>query len=390
MAIRKLIVKVKRITSLWLFRVMWIVPLKNNRFFFQSFGNPDGFTDNPKYLCKYIQTNYQNRFEYIFAYGRNVISSDTDGIIVARYKSIRWLFYLATSKVIIVNCWMPKWLTRRKGQLVINTWHAGGAFKSVGYRNPALTEAERRDSTYPNLFISSSKVFTQSNIIEGMHYQGEILCCGMPRNDVLFNLQAVDDNAARVREKYSLGDSFCVLYAPTFRGKHGETQINIFPPVAEITDILKRKTQRNVAVLVRQHRRDRNGYAVTGVTIDVSNHPDTQELLCCADILITDYSSIIWDYALLGRPCFLFVPDLSEYDMDRGFFTAIDEWPGIVCNNADELLRELEQIDPKRSKEIAENYIEKAGSYENGKASQTIAEYIYKKINMKNDHGVDK
>ena len=361
-----------------LYKIMCVFPLKDKRICFQSYEEANGFTDNPKYLCKYLHKKYGNSFEYLFIFNRKVNNiDDVDYVHVVPRRSFRKIYALATSKTVVFNVRTPVWLKRRKGQLVINTWHGGGAFKRTGiHENTKIGAwAEKRIRNYINLFVSSSQIFTQSNIVEGMQYQGEILPCGMPRNDIFFSPESIDGFSARIRQQYNLRDALCVLYAPTFRGK-GDIKINIFPPLNKVAETLRNKTGKDVVILVRKHRRDINQYDIPGVTVDVGNYPDPQELLCCADILITDYSSTMWDFALLGRPCFLFVPDLEEYDRSRGFFTPIEEWPGILCRNEAELLRGLNMLDFERSRRIAEKYLANAGSYENGHAAETLANYI--------------
>lgn len=139
-------------------------------------------------------------------------------------------------------------------------------------------------------------------------------------------------------------------------------------------------TDRDVVILLRKHHVDNNQYIIPGITVDVSDYPDMQELICCSDLLITDYSSTMWDFALLGRPCYLFVPDREEYEKDLGFYTPIEEWPGIICNNADELLAKISNLDFDYSRQIAEQYLQKSESYETGHAAEAIANVILKHI----------
>lgn len=361
-----------------IYKAMQVLPISENRIFFQSYEKADGFIDNPKYICQFLFEAYQDRFEYIFALKRPR-DTEVEYIHKIRYGSIQWFYFLATSKVIIVNCWMPDWLKRKKNQLVINTWHAGGSYKSVGiHRTPERQDLlEKRINNLVNLFVSSSQAFTESNIEMAFHYRGEILPCGMPRNDGLFSRDFINRSSEKVRSQYNIGKELCVLYAPTFR-RNQEEKILILPPLKKLAKLLQEKTDRDVVILLRKHRWDKNTYDIHGIAIDASDYPDTQELLCCSDILITDYSSIIWDYALLGRPCFLFVPDKVEYEKDQGVFTPMDKWPGILCHNGEELLREMKELDPERSRRIAEQYLEEAGSYENGHAAETLANYIYR------------
>lgn len=360
-------------------KILWVFPLKNNRVFFQSYEDANGFTDNPKYLCEYLHNRYGNTLEYVFAVNEKEDNCDVDYVKKVRRLSLKWLYYINTSKIVVINVRMHVWLRRRKGQLVINTWHAGGAYKRTGsHANPVFGRwAEDKIRKYINLFISSSRIFTKYNIKEGMDYRGEILNCGMPRNDILFSEKQIERFAEKLRKKYGTGDAFCILFAPTFRG-NGQTQkIETLPPLEKVKEILSAKLHKRVVVFVRKHHHDVNRYDIPELTIDVSSYPDIQELLCCSDMLITDYSSTMWDFALLGRPCFLYVPDLAEYKNQRDFFTPIEQWPGIICHNDEELLKNIAEIDFDHAKADAIRYLKNAGSYESGDASRKIAEYIY-------------
>ena len=111
-------------------------------------------------------------------------------------------------------------------------------------------------------------------------------------------------------------------------------------------------------------------------TVDVTDYPDMQELLCAADMLITDYSSCMWDFALLERPCLLYVPDLQQYVDARGFFTPIEDWPGLVCETADALYEAARTLDEAHCAQKAREHLQKLGSYESGHAAEQAAERI--------------
>lgn len=94
--------------------------------------------------------------------------------------------------------------------------------------------------------------------------------------------------------------------------------------------------------------------------ISASFYPDTQELLCAADVLLTDYSSSIWNFGLTSKPCFLFAPDLEKYETsDRGFYTPILEWPGILVEDNDSLINAIENFDEESYKLKLEKHYEK-------------------------------
>lgn len=364
-----------------LLKLFWIFPIRDNRILFQSFEAANGYNDNPKYLCDYLNREYPGRYELIFTINRkNDLQLET--IKRVNYRSIKWLYYLATARVVVVNVRMSFLLSRRKNQLVINTWHAGGAYKRTGLRDNTdlLTHQwmENKRRKYNNLLISSSEKFTKYNIEESMKYTGQILKCGMPRNDAFFDPQAVAAMSKKVRKELNIEDAYCVLYAPTFR--KNSTAVKAVPPFQRIVDALKEKSKNRVVIMVRKHHYDPNIYEFFNTEpylMDVTLYPDMQELLCCADMLITDYSSSIWDYAILGKPCFLYTLDLEEYEKeDRGFFTPVDKWPGIVCRDDDELVRAVKETTTEKAKIIARNHMEYMGSYESGHASRLISEYI--------------
>lgn len=364
------------------YKCFWLFPVHNDRIFFQSFERASGFNDNPKYLCEYLINNYPSEFELIFACNKDVRELRED-IKRVNFRSLQWFYYLATSKVVVINVRTPYYLSRRKGQLVINTWHAGGAYKRTGvYKDESNRKyweyVEKKRREFINLFISSSQKFTESNIIESMKYDGEILQCGMPRNDMFFDPAVVKRNSEKVREIIGKKDAVYLLYAPTFRGLVDRSnKLQYIPPLSMLAQTLEEKLGKEVVVLVRKHHHDVNQYDVADSVYDVSAYPDMQELLCCADILITDYSSSMWDFSLMGKPCFLYVPDLEEYvNNDRGFFTPIEKWPGIICKNDEQLIEELRNLDFSKSADIAKSHLAYMVSYENGNASQTIAEYI--------------
>ena len=106
------------------------------------------------------------------------------------------------------------------------------------------------------------------------------------------------------------------------------------------------------------------------------DYPDMQELLAAADLLITDYSSCVWDYAFLKRPCFLFVPDKEEYIAKTGFYVSIEEWPFMKASNMEELVECMKQYDEQAAITEIEKHLKRLGSYESGACCKVLAEKI--------------
>lgn len=375
-----------RIVIKFILRCCFIIPLKHNRILFRSFEGAIGYMCSPKYISDYLKKSYGNKYELVWAFNNPETFADIDGIISVKYKSIKWLYYVITSKVIVINSIPPTFIPKRKSQLVIDTWHGGGAYKRVNNNRTDLNSYEKwsikSSSKFISLFLSSSKEFTESSIKKGYLYNGEILDSGMPRNDLLFDKNKVTEIKNDLSKKYGLSGKL-VLYAPTYRGKLTERErqeINL--DFTRLLDNLEKLYNEKVFVLVRMHYLAVNEFKfVDDRMINVTSYPDMQELLCAADMLITDYSSSIWDYALLKKPCFLFVPDLDNYiQNDKGFLTPIEEWPGVICKSNDELIQAIIDLHISEYETRIDQYLDKMGSYEKGIATVQVVNYIVKHL----------
>ncbi len=365
-------------------KILFIFPIKKNRILFSSRDGED-IAGNPRYIFDYLHNKYSDKLEYIWVYNGSAENKSlgTSVKIIKRH-TLGLFYYMETAKVIINNYAPALGIPKRKGQFYIETWHAGGAYKKVGGESTKLKIGPRNSyrsmNSYIDLFISSSKAFTKYNIKVGYHYNGEILNSGMPRNDVFFNNDMVRQYSEKVRNYYSLYGRI-VLYAPTFRGELSDSEeLNTMFDAERLCEALEERYDQNVNVLIRCHPADKHHYNFGTRIIDASNYPDMQELLCASDILITDYSSCMWDYALLGRPCLLYTPDIDEYIKNRGFFVPVDKWPGLVCKSMDELCNTVMNFSEKGCAAKDENHLKYMGSYETGHATEIISARIIERI----------
>ena len=110
--------------------------------------------------------------------------------------------------------------------------------------------------------------------------------------------------------------------------------------------------------------------------INVSGYADMQELICAADVLITDYSSSVWDFSLTGKPCFIYANDLSAYKEERNFYTPIEEWPFALAETNEELHENILNFDPEVYKHKVEEHHKELGSYETGHACEALYELL--------------
>ena len=363
-----------------LMRLLWILPVKKKRILFESFQGRS-FSDNPREVWRYMRQRYGDRYEYICTLQHPDALIDREGIHAVRYKSFLWVYAQMTSAVIVSNTLPITIFPRRKGQMFIETWHGGGAYKTLANDFRGYSPAKRKLITWNNrllcdkidVFLSSSGGFSDAGILRPYGYTKNICFTGMPRNDIFFSPQRVESARQKVREHYALSGNV-ILYAPTWRGTNFQNTKKL-DTVLDFERVLS--VRPDSMILFRTHYADQNEYRFSHKVLDVKDYPDMQELLCAADMLITDYSSSIWDFALLGRPCFLYVPDLYDYEMvEHGFCTPIETWPGTVCRDMDALCSAIETVDPQEHRKKAREHLSALGSYESGTACQQVADMI--------------
>ncbi len=394
MKVKDRILIASRLTAQQCMKLFWVFPVKRNKVLFESYEGK-AYSCNPKYLSEYLETHHAGEYELVWSFVQpelfQHLAADHHFRAVRR-RSLRWYYEYLTAGVRISNASSElSYYPKRKRQLVINTWHAGGAYKRTGIVSEYVEEnndfqkwRRRAQAGHFDLFLSSSPVFTETNIRAAYGYFGKVLNCGLPRNDLFFDADRVRTCSEKVRRELGIS-GFVVLFAPTYRGNTKNTfELPPFPLEAIVSGI-KKRFGCSPTVLMRAHyfmkyheqNLTADGNADGVRVIDVTQYPDMQELLCAADLLVTDYSSSIWDYALLGRPCVLYTPDLEYYESsDRGFFTPINEWPGIICRDADALYNTLCNLDEDACKEKAMRHLEQFQSFERGCACEMTAETI--------------
>ena len=254
------------------------------------------------------------------------------GKAVAAWQAVRAGYYLATSRVFVVDDYFfPIYVIRpRPGTTIIQTWHASGAFKKIGYSvldksfgaDDALARRVPIHANYDVCLMGSQAAAIHYADAFRQPLERFVSHLGIPRTDVLFGDERLARIRSDVRRRYRLPDGKrVVLYAPTFRG---DSVTN-----ARATDDLDLAALRDAigddhVLLVRLHPFVRTATridpALAGFAIDVSDHPDINELMLVSDVLVTDYSSAIYEYSLLDRPMVFFAPDYADYERERGFY----------------------------------------------------------------------
>lgn len=364
----------------FVFSFFKLFPIKKNQIFFISFQGKS-FSCNPKAIYEKLFSENSNEFSFIWALRDITKFPYQNGTKVVKYLSFSFFYYLLTSKIVITNYSLSSKFPIRKKQILINTWHGGGAYKKVGLTD-IVKERKRVNLVFDILsketsyFISSCRIFTDV-MAETMRLpKSKFLDIGMPRNDVFF--KDYSDISDKVRKLYNIPKTDgIVLFAPTYRGIPSEASENIALNINFLLQVLEEKYNRNFVCFYRGHYYVKS--SVLDSCINTSDYPDMQDLLCAADVLITDYSSSIWDFALTKKPCFLFTPDLDEYASSVKFYTDINDWGFPICKTNEELIsciREFDENEYKTNLDKAKFYY---GSFETGNSTNRIIE-ILKKI----------
>lgn len=369
---------IENIIGVFLHILRIFIPQKNT-IVFSSFSGRQ-YSDSPKYISEYL-SKYHPDLKQIWAFNnpmkfKEILNKD---ISIVRFKSLKFILAVLSCRIYVDNVEFWSILNFSKKQIVIETWHGGGAYKRVGQDRLDIKKAEKqhiiKKMNKINIFLSSSKAFTQFVLKGAYNYSGEILECGLPRNDTLLN-----ENLTKINEiKKTLNipsSSNIVLYAPTFRNNLNENIYDL--NFSYLTKTLTKKFGGEWIILFRFHYYMQDISKIKNNTniIDVTNYPDIQDLLKISNILVTDYSSSIWDMCLLKKPCFLYTPDIDDYYNERNFYTPIESWGVPYAKTNMDLGRKILEFDYNKYLNDINSYQNKLGNCESGNATKIISERI--------------
>lgn len=361
--------------ALQLFRVL---PLKNRVNFIAFSGRQ--YSDSPRRISELLlQEHPEIQQVWAFNEPEKFRFLEEKGIKVVKYKSLEYLYYVMTSKVYVDNAEFWSALKFRPGQMVLETWHGGGAYKRVGGHRIDVNEREQQHAVEKmnkiTLFLSSSRAFTNFVIRDAYQYRGEVLECGLPRNDDLLHPDPAV--SARVRQALNIPENAKVLvYAPTFRNSHSLDLYDV--DFGRLKAALEHKFGGEWVILLRMHYylADKAMASQADFLRNATDYPDMQDLLQCADVLLTDYSSCMWDFSLMHKPCFLYARDIAEYRGERDFYTPIDSWPFPLADDNDSLEQVIAAFDEGQYRTDVDRHHTELGSTESGTATAQCVQRI--------------
>lgn len=365
------------------------LPIKKNLIMYESFLGRS-YSDSPKYIYQYLQGISKGTYKHVWSFDGT--RSDLRFIKnKVKRLSLKYFYYLARTKYLVNNSRQPNWYDKREGQEFLQTWH-GTPLKKLGvdieevhmpgttteqYKHNFVTEADRWDYLVsPNAY--SSEIFRRA-----FAFGNKMLEHGYPRNDLL-SLPNRDQLAIDIKKKLGIPlDKKIVLYAPTWRDDefYGKGQYK-FTLKLDLQRLRKELGDEYFFVL-RTHYLIADQLDVSGVedlVYNGSNYDDITELYLISDILITDYSSVFFDYANLKRPILFYAYDLDKYkDSLRGFYlNHKTEWPGPILRTNEEVIKTIKNIDDEYALyyERLEEFHERFCKWDNGNASKNICEEV--------------
>ena len=302
-------------------------------------------------------------------------------------QALRSGYHLATARLFVVDEWFLPMdvITPRSGTIRVQTWHAAGAFKKFGYSlldksfgaDDEMIRIVDIHSNYDLCLVSSQA--TAAYYMDAFRLPRDRFTAtlGLPRTDVLFDTAQREHAANAIRDRYQLPpDRKVLLYAPTFRGD--TVRAARYDDNLDLV-VMRAALEAEWVVLLRLHPFVRTSVSVSAdlasFVIDVSGWPDMNDLMVVTDLLVTDYSSSIFEFALLGRAMAFLAPDHDAYQRERGFYIDFPtSMPGPIFETTEALAAWVKAgtFDLERSRAFARDWFDVADGHASGRFVERV------------------
>ena len=363
------------------------LPIKEKTIVFESFLGKN-YSDSPKYIYEYMHKEHLD-YQYVWIFNNPNRQIPGNAKQVKRM-SLAYYYYLATSKYWVSNSRMPRTLTKREGNIYLQTWHGTPLKRLVfdmndvysanpNYKKHFYEQSRRWD------YLISPNQYSSDIFKSAFKFDKNMLEFGYPRNDILYH-----ENKTEIAQslKAKLGiplDKKVILYAPTWRDDEfygaGKYKFNLKLDLQE----MKKQLGDEYVIILRMHYFIADHIDTKGAekfAYNLSSYDDIAELYLISDLLITDYSSVFFDYANLKRPILFFTYDLEKYrDTLRGFYIDVEnEVPGPLLKTSDDVIASIKHIESIQQayQNKYEAFYDKFCSWENGTASKQVVEEVFK------------
>ncbi len=362
-------------------------PLLDNVVLLESFFGKS-YSDSPKYIFEKLNELYPGKYEYVWILDKKT-KLPYPAKQIKRF-SFAYYKYLARAKYIVFNSRQPKFFVKRKGNVFLETWHGTPLKKLVFDMEEVVSASPMYKKTFYIQsrswdYLVAANGFSEEVFKRAFVYDKPMLKYGYPRNDILHadNRESI---AAEIKKRVGIPrDKKVILYAPTWRDdeyyEQGKYKFDLKLDLRHMQE----KLSDEYVVILRTHYFIADNLDVTGLegfVYNLSKYDDIAELYLISDILITDYSSVFFDYANLKRPMLFFTYDLDKYrDVLRGFYIDMEkELPGPLVFTTDEIIDAIENIDSVSAKYAAvyDEFYERFCGWEDGHASENCIKTVFK------------
>lgn len=351
-------------------------PIQRNKIVFSNFHGA-GFGCNPKYIALALLQQKTEDLDLVWLSRNPDTEVLPEGIRAVFFHSKEAIHEIATARVLVENQMKFPGFVKREGQFLVQAWHGAIPLKKLAMDNPNNTfdyqyiARLRSNMGMTDLILSNSR-FCTDMFRRGFEYTGYILKDGAPRNDLFLSDTTVYKKQICEMLQIPL-EKKLLLYAPTFREGNGLEAYQL-----EYEKLLQHLGN-DWVILIRLHPhiQKKAGFITYNKQIvNASVIPDMQELLAAVDLLVTDYSNIMFEYMLTKRPCILYATDVEEYRKERDYYFELSELPFPLTTTTEELLREIEIFDRKRYEQKIETFKKCVGLHETGHAAADVAQII--------------
>lgn len=367
-----------------------LIPVKKDLIVFES-NVGKAVSDSPKVIYNKLK-EYGEDYQIVWVSNQQFPFNDPNVVTVKRL-SPEYYHYLSRAKYWINNQNFPHYITKPKEAIYIQTWHGTPLKKMLN----DVESFEGRDDNYKNRvnnaiqnwdYLVSPSPYASECFKSAFEFHKEILEVGYPRNDIFYNKNEkyINDKKEKIKQRLGIQDNRkIILYAPTFRddeiNKAKKHIINLQIDLQQ----MKEQLSKDYILILRPHIIISNAlqldHSLDDFVINGSKYNDINDLFLITDICITDYSSVMFDYANTKKPMIFFTYDLDHYKNNlRGFYFDFEnEAPGPLIKTNNELITAIKNIEEvqKKYQEKYEQFYNKFCTFEDGNATTRIIEQVF-------------
>lgn len=357
-----------------------IIPLKKNKVLFLS-DQRDVLGGNLK--CLYDSVDKEKYNKVLILKANNLTKRSKKDVI-------KLLYHITTSKYILLDDWNKTicMITRRKKQEIVQLWHGPGAFKTFGFSRIDRSKKINKYTMHRNY----TKAIVTSDKIRWCYAEGfgmdilNVRATGFPRTDCFFDEKYVSNIKKSFYDEYKeFKNKKIILFAPTYRGVNLAKATYDFDKID--FDKMYNELKDDYILIVKWHPAIYDKIKLGKIKVDYSKYKDfiydfsdkrdINDILLITDVLITDYSSVIFDYFLLDKPVIYYTYDLEEYKKERGLYYPFEDYVyGEITKNTNELIKAIKN--PKMDEDKRDRFNDLFMEACDGKSTEKTYDYIFK------------